>query len=451
MPQIPAGWKETTLGDIVEIVGWWTPKTFEPQYWNWNIPWLSVVDFNNDNRRVYYTEKSITEEGLKNSSTKILNEWDLIISARWTVWALAQLKRDMAFNQSCYGIKQLDGVSDKNFLFYLLKNSISFLSRNVHWAVFDTITRETFDIIPIHLPPLPEQQAIAAVLSSFDDKIELLRAENQTLEQMGQELFKERFGAPQPPKGGAHFSHPAEESAHSGALGAEGKSPSGVVGAEKKSSSGVLGAEGKSPSGDLGASLPEGWRVGKLGEMGTIICWKTPSKNNWDFFWWNIPFIKIPDMHWNLFILKTEDSLTEEGADSQKNKYISEWAICVSCIATVGLVSLTTKSSQTNQQINSIIPKFDNYREYLYYSLASMKNELLAIGAWWSATLNINTTTFSNILIIIPDQETLSKFDLVIKPLFNKIRANSEQIQTLSATRDQLLPKLMSGEVRVEF
>ena len=99
----------------------------------------------------------------------------------------------MAFNQSCYGIKQLDGVSDKNFLFYLLKNSISFLSRNVHWAVFDTITRETFDIIPIHLPPLPEQQAIAAVFSSFDDKIELLRAENQTLEQMGQELFYPAF------------------------------------------------------------------------------------------------------------------------------------------------------------------------------------------------------------------------------------------------------------------
>ena len=156
-------------------------------------------------------------------------------------------------------------------------------------------------------------------------------------------------------------------------------------------------------------------------------------------------------MHWNLFILKTEDSLTEEGADSQKNKYISEWAICVSCIATVGLVSLTTKSSQTNQQINSITPKFDDYREYLYYSLVWMKNELLAIGAWWSATLNINTTTFSNISIIIPDQETLSKFDLVIKPLFNKIRANSEQIQTLSATCDQLLPKLMSWEMRVEF
>ena len=170
MKQLPAGWKETTLGDIVEIVGWWTPKTSEPQYWNWNIPWLSVVDFNNDNRRVYYTEKTITEEGLKNSSTKILNEWDLIISARWTVWALAQLKRDMAFNQSCYGIKQLDGVSDKNFLFYLLKNSISFLSRNVHWAVFDTITRETFDIIPIHLPPpsqssKPSQQSSAPLMT----------------------------------------------------------------------------------------------------------------------------------------------------------------------------------------------------------------------------------------------------------------------------------------------
>lgn len=419
MPQLPAGWKETILGEIANITMGQSPKWETYNDKGDGIPFYQWI--------TEFWEKFVRIKTYSSQPIKIIEPNTILFSVRAPVW-----KINITKHKACIGrwnawlfMKN----KEQEFLFYLLKYlEKQFLNRS-SGTVFDSINRTEIETLPIHLPPLPEQQAIAAVLSSFDDKIELLRAENQTLEQMGQELFKERFGAPQPSKGGAHFSHPAEESAHSGALG----------------------AEGKSPSGDLGASLPEGWRVGKLGEMGTIICWKTPSKNNWDFFWWNIPFIKIPDMHWNLFILKTEDSLTEEGADSQKNKYISEWAICVSCIATVGLVSLTTKSSQTNQQINSIIPKFDNYREYLYYSLASMKNELLAIGAWWSATLNINTTTFSNILIIIPDQETLSKFDLVIKPLFNKIRANSEQIQTLSATRDQLLPKLMSGEVRVEF
>ena len=375
MPQIPAGWKETTLGEVL-ILNYGKGLTVEKRI-NGTIPvyWSSWITGYHNHDLVWWP-------------------W-IIIWRKWSVGKVYFSKQSFYPIDTVYYI-----LPDKNYdliFIYNLLLTLGLDKMNSDSAV-PWLNRDNAYALPIHLPPLPEQQAIAAVLSSFDDKIELLRAENQTLEQMGQELFKERFG-----------------------------------------------------KWKVGDELPQGWRVGKLGEMGTIICWKTPSKNNWDFFWWNIPFIKIPDMHWNLFILKTEDSLTEEGADSQKNKYISEWAICVSCIATVGLVSLTTKSSQTNQQINSITPKFDDYREYLYYSLVWMKNELLAIGAWWSATLNINTTTFSNISIIIPDQETLSKFDLVIKPLFNKIRANSEQIQTLSATRDQLLPKLMSGEVRVEF
>lgn len=402
MKQLPAGWKETTLGDIVEIVGWWTPKTSEPQYWNWNIPWLSVVDFNNDNRRVYYTEKTITEEGLKNSSTKILNEWDLIISARWTVWALAQLKRDMAFNQSCYGIKQLDGVSDKNFLFYLLKNSISFLSRNVHWAVFDTITRETFDIIPIHLPPLPEQQAIAAVLSSFDDKIELLRAENQTLEQMGQELFKERFG-----------------------------------------------------KWKVGDELPQGWRVGKLGEEFDVSIGRTPPRAESEWFS-NKPigkkWISIKDMvnSW-IYIFNTSEFLTDEAIAKFNIPIIPNNTTILSFKMTVGKLAITTEDMLSNEAIAHFKLKSNSLlsSEFIYCYLSNL--DFNSLWSTSSIVTAINSTIIKELSCIIPDQETLSKFDLVIKPLFNKIRANSEQIQTLSSTRDQLLPKLMSGEVRVEF
>src|SRR5680860_1821361 len=89
-------WTEHKLSDIIDIVGGGTPKTSMDEYWNGDIPWLSVVDFNDSNRFVYKTEKSISEEGLQNSSTKILFEHDIIISARGTVGALAQLGRPMA-------------------------------------------------------------------------------------------------------------------------------------------------------------------------------------------------------------------------------------------------------------------------------------------------------------------------------------------------------------------
>ena len=98
------------LGEIIEVVGGGTPKTTEPKYWNGNIPWLSVVDFNKGKKFVYETEKYISIEGLKNSSTKLLSKGDIIISARGTVGVVAVLGREMAFNQSCYGIKPLSLV-----------------------------------------------------------------------------------------------------------------------------------------------------------------------------------------------------------------------------------------------------------------------------------------------------------------------------------------------------
>jgi type I restriction enzyme S subunit len=185
-------WKEYKLGEIIKIVGGGTPKTSECRYWNGNIPWLSVVDFNNDRKYVYETEKHISVEGLNNSSTKILSKGDIIISARGTVGAMAMLGKDMAFNQSCYGIQPTKLV-DRDYLYYLLFSSIQELKHNSHGGVFDTITRDTFDTIEILLPSLKEQKRIASILSSLDDKIDLLHQENKTLEAMAETLFRKWF------------------------------------------------------------------------------------------------------------------------------------------------------------------------------------------------------------------------------------------------------------------
>ena len=156
-------------------------------------------------------------------------------------------------------------------------------------------------------------------------------------------------------------------------------------------------------------------------------------------------------MHGQMFILQTQDSLTYEGADSQKNKFIPEDSICISCIATVGLVSFTSQKSQTNQQINSIVPMSKKYREYLFLSLKNIKDDLLAIGSGRSATLNINTAVFSKINLLYPNENILSEFHIRISSIFQKIKNNTFQIQTLSNTRDTLLPKLMSGKVRINI
>lgn len=391
--KIPNGWKECKLGEVIKIVGGGTPKTDVAEYWDGEIPWLSVVDFNHGEKYVYDTEKKISEKGLQNSSTKILKKGDIIISARGTVGAIAVLGRDMAFNQSCYGIKPLKNIALNDYIYYFLKNTVPSFLQIAHGGVFDTITRDTFNEIDILLPPLPEQRAIASVLSSLDDKIDLLHRENKTLEAMAETLFRQWF---------------IEEA-------------------------------------------KDEWEEVPLSFLGDIVCGKTPSTKRKEYFGGNIPFIKIPDMRGNTFVFQTSDTLTEEGKQSQKNITLPPKSICVSCIATVGLVSMTAKESQTNQQINSIIPKKDFYRYYLYLFIKNSVDLLIAMASGGTATLNLNTSDFSKIEVVLPSEQELKKFHEIVESMFDRIYLNQIQIHTLEKLRDTLLPKLMSGEVRVKY
>lgn len=169
------------LSEIMDLIGGGTPKTSKAEYWDGDIPWLSVKDFNDDFRYVYKTEKYITQLGLENSSTKLLQPGDIIISARGTVGELATIPFPMAFNQSCYGLRAKKEIVSEDFLYYLIKHNVYVLKRNTHGSVFDTITRGTFEGIEVDIPALDVQTRIASVLSDLDKKIELNSRINENL------------------------------------------------------------------------------------------------------------------------------------------------------------------------------------------------------------------------------------------------------------------------------
>ena len=181
------------LSEIMDLIGGGTPKTSVAAYWGGDIPWLSVKDFNNDNRYVYETEKTITQEGLNNSSTKLLERDDSIISARGTVGEMAMIPFPMAFNQSCYGLRAKKEIVDPTFLYYLVKHNVYVLQKNTHGSVFDTITRDTFAGIDVDVPEMDTQIKIAGILRDLDDKIELNTNINKNLEQQAQALFRNQF------------------------------------------------------------------------------------------------------------------------------------------------------------------------------------------------------------------------------------------------------------------
>jgi type I restriction enzyme S subunit len=276
------------------------------------------------------------------------------------------------------------------FIYYLLK-TIDFSQYNAGSAV-PTLNRNHIHEHEVSIPPLPEQQAIAEVLSSLDDKIDLLHRNNKTLEEMAETLFRQWF---------------------------------------------VEGAK-------------DDWDEKALSDLGKIICGKTPSTSNKKYFNGNIPFVKIPDMHGNVFILNTTTTLSEEGKISQAKKTLPPGSIMVSCIATVGLVAISTKECQTNQQINSIIPRYPYLRNYLFLQLCNLKEELKTLAGGGSVTENLNTTDFSNIAIKLPSTDILLSFDDYVSPLFEKLYQNMYSINKLQEIRDSILPKLMSGQVRVQ-
>ncbi|WBM74179.1 restriction endonuclease subunit S [Saprospira grandis] len=189
-------WKKVKLGEVVEIIGGGTPKTSVDEYWNGEIPWLSVADFNTGKKYVYEAAKKITELGLKNSSAKILKKDQLIISARGTVGVVAMIGKPMAFNQSNYGLDGQSGVLDNHYLYYLLAFLLPQLKSNSYGAVFNSITRKTFDEISFRLPPLAEQKAIAAQLDRADKLRQDLAQSLADYDRLLAASFLDMFGDP---------------------------------------------------------------------------------------------------------------------------------------------------------------------------------------------------------------------------------------------------------------
>ena len=149
MGWIPEGWEVKPLESIIKLIGGGTPKTSIEEYWNGEIPWFSVVDAPNDSDVfVIDTEKMITSEAVANSSTKVLRAGTTIISARGTVGRCALVGRDMAMNQSCYGIQGADDIGDI-FTYYTVREYVADLQQRGHGSVFNTITRDTFKTIAV--------------------------------------------------------------------------------------------------------------------------------------------------------------------------------------------------------------------------------------------------------------------------------------------------------------
>lgn len=414
---------KVVLGQIVHIISGGTPKTSELKYWeNGNIGWLSVTDFNNDSRFVYYSEKKITEIALIESNTKLLQKNDIIISARGTVGVLAQIGVPMCFNQSCFGLRGKKDIISNNFLYYALKNYVKNIVSKSQGSVFNTINLKSFDLMQIEIPKCINYQShIAKVLSDLDAKIELNNKINAELEGMAKLLYDYWF---------VQFDFPDDN------------------GKPYKSSGGKMVWNE-----ELKREIPKDWKVGTLSDLGEIIGGSTPSKAIEENFSIEdgMPWITPKDLSMNKgkkYISRGEWYVTERGLKEASLKILPSGTVLLSSRAPIGYLAIARTNVTTNQGFKSFVPKGNFSTEFIFYTVQNLIPEIEAKSSG-STFMEVSTGTLRAIKTIMPTEAVLLKFESEVKSIFKKQDLLEVENQKLGEIRDWLLPMLMNGQVTV--
>ena len=379
------------LSDVVTIISGGTPKTSVKEYWDGDIDWLAVADFNTSNRYVSTASKKITELGLNNSNTKMLEKGDLIISARGTVGAIAQLTKPMAFNQSCFGLRGKKNKLETDYLYYWLKNYVDILLNKSQGSVFNTINLSTFDDIKIDLPNIENQRSISNFLTLLDNKIQINNQINQELEAMAKTLydywfvqfdFPDQNGKPYKSSGGKMVYHP-----------------------------------------ELKREIPEGWGVEKLKYFLTI-------KNGKDH----------KHLQDGKFAVYGSGGIMRTVADYL---YSGESILFPRKGTLNNVMYVNEKFWTVDTMFYSEVNK-NNSALYVFYSVKDIDFNKLNTG---TGVPSMTSSILYDLNIIVPEENILEKFNTIVKQNYETIKLNNIQNQELNQLRDWLLPMLMNGQV----
>jgi type I restriction enzyme, S subunit len=365
---------------------------------------------------LYLTEhaQEYSEFGLAQS--KLWEKNTLCITIAANIAETSLLAYPMCFPDSVVGFNAYEDESSELFMHYVFTYIRKAIQNSTSGSIQDNINLDYLLGLKFRVPNKEYQDKINSILSSIDLKIELNERLSKELENKCSTIFEYWF---------LQYNFPSIEN-----------KPYQISGGTLKYDNIIM------------RDLPNYWNVCKLSDVeSNIVTGKTPSKKVSDYFNGQIPFVTIGDIRGNMHITTTEETLTVAGANTQKNKYLPENSICVTCIASPGLVGITTAECQTNQQINSIIPRTVLYKNYLYFYLGKYFKSAKAKAG--NTFANMSKGEFSDILLVKPDEATLSKFNETVDPSIMMIKELSLQTNELLRIRNWLMPMLMTGQATV--
>ncbi len=392
-------WKECTLNDLGTIVGGATPSTRDSSnYDNGTIAWITPKDLSTHSERfISHGERNITEKGLKSCSAQMMPKHSVLFTSRAPIGYIAIAQNEVCTNQGFKSVVPNENT-DFMFLYYLLKFNKDKIENLGSGTTFKEVSGSTMKNVSVKVPPLSTQQKIAAILSSLDDKIELNNKINASLEQQAQAIFKSWFVDFEP----------------------------------------------------FGGKMPAGWKTGTVGDLCSTIS-KTYKGNNSD-----IVLINTSDVE-NGSILNHK-LVPNSNVKGQFKKTFQKNDILYSEIRPANKHYAFVDIEETNNYIAStklmvIRPNESVNPHYLYHILINpdLIEEMQHLaetrsGTFPQITFEGELSTYEIPLITKAEQDKVGKiFEKIDNMIFHNINEN----QTLSAIRDTLLPKLMSGEIKV--
>ena len=419
-------WPIVPVSELAKAVIGGTPSRNVAEYWHGNIPWATAKDVATVSARyLENVEEYISREALENSAAKLLPYGTVVITARGTVGAMAQLGREMAFNQTCYALLPKGGV-DKDFLFYALKGTIAEMRSLTYGTVFETITTKTFDHWLVPLPPLPEQRAIAHILGTLDDKIELNRRMSETLEQMARALFKAWFVDFEPVRAKMEGRWRRGESLPGLPAHLYDLFPDRLVDSE------------------LG-EIPEGWKVGTLGNVA-----ENPRRSvQPNSIPPDTPYIALEHMPRRCIALS--DWGTAEGIESNKFEFRKGEILFGKLRPYFHKVGVAPVDGVCSTDIVVVCPRTPHWFAFVLCVVSS--DDFVEFTNAGSTGTKMPRTSWADMAryeIALPPDALAQAFNAIVRRQVDRLIAAVHESRTLAALRDALLPKLISGEIRVK-
>ena len=404
MNKLPANWKKLKIEDCADIIGGGTPSTKKKEYWDGNISWITPKDLSNYNSRyISRGSRNISEKGLKYSSARLLPKNSVLLTTRAPIGYLAISKKELATNQGFKSLIMKNG-NVPEFFYYLLKNNIAKLLQYASGTTFMELNATNLKSIEFYIPEVAEQKRIASILSSFDDKIELNNKTNKILEKMAQTIFEEWF---------INFNFP----------NANGKP-------YKKSGGEMINSE-------LGG-IPKGWKILTLKDIVNIVKGKKPTATSDKITKkFTMPYLTI-DCYNN------EKS---EYAEYNEKMHVKELDIVMVMDGNAGKIFYGKEGILSSTMAKFVIED-ENLNEIVFNFLKSIEYDLMyhTVG---SVIQHADKQYILNKKFCVPINN-LERLSDIFKEIRRKVALNKKENEKLSKIRDSLLPKLMTGEIRID-